>query len=817
MEDDLGRRSIVDWAARDMPTAAEQAPGSFEPARQKFRVEMPIGRGGMGEVYLVTDEDLKRQVAMKVMLDKVAKDREHRLSFVAEAQATSQLEHPGIPPVHDIGLTPEGRLYFTMKLVQGRTLAEVLRDIALRRRDVQREFTLHKLISIVERICETLQFAHERGVIHRDLKPENIMLGDYGEVHVMDWGLARVHMPSDLDVEDADIVETARTALGRETGSGVAKGTPAYMSPEQIRGRVDEVDARSDVYALGCLLYEVLTLHAAFDTRMEGFAKKKLDGETVDVTKRNPRRAVPHPLADACRRAMAVTPTDRYASARDLGSTLRTWLDGRGERARRHVEAERLAEQGRTALADVEKQKEELVRAEIAAEKAEANIKAWQPVEEKRDLLDARRRVKEAKRDIALAFAEATHLLGAALTQESDNAAARQTLARLWKSELIDAEAMQHEANAAKALAMIERYDDGQLGAFVKGDGALFLASEPLGAHVTLVSYRDQDGVLVEHDTRSLGPTPIMDVSLPMGTYLCILSMNGYAELRYPVCIARQQTWQGSVTMRRPDDIEPGCVHVPGGPFRAGVGRDASIVTTEDFVIQTHPVTFGEYATFLAAIEKEQGKDVANQHVPRTETSDGNYLIRRDDGTYVPSKTIVEGDAYDAMLAAHGPGFESNIAVHGVSYNDALAYCAWKRKTQKRAWRLPTEYEWEKAARGVDGREFPWGDLCDASLGKNRESRPYAPQPEPVGAFPSAVSIYGMRDAGGTIWNWTDSWFTSRKALRVLRGGSWGIPARLMRCTFRNSFHPDARDSLNGFRCVYSLAQDAAESPPDHS
>ncbi len=188
---DLGRRSIVEWAE----SAPEEGADAFVPAEEKFSVETSIGRGGMGEVFLVNDQDLKRQVAMKVLRKDIAPGREQRLHFVAEAQATSQLEHPGIPPVHDIGLTKDGRLYFTMKLVQGRTLREVLHDLLLKRREVHREYSLHKLISILERVCEPLHFSHEKGVIHRDLKPENIMLGDYGEVHVMDWGLAASTRP----------------------------------------------------------------------------------------------------------------------------------------------------------------------------------------------------------------------------------------------------------------------------------------------------------------------------------------------------------------------------------------------------------------------------------------------------------------------------------------------------------------------------------------------------------------------------------------------------------------------------------------------
>jgi serine/threonine-protein kinase len=141
----------------------------------------------------------------------------------------------------------------------------------------------------------------------------------------------------------------------------------------------------------------------------------------------------------------------------------------------------------------------------------------------------------------------------------------------------------------------------------------------------------------------------------------------------------------------------------------------------------------------------------------------------------------------------------------GVTFDDAVAYCAWKTKTTGKQWRLPTEEEREKAARGVDGRRFPWGDLEDASLAKCRESREHSTQPEPVGAFETAVSVYGMADAAGGMWDWTDSWFDHRKALRVLRGGSWYVPPASVRCSNRVGYQPLNRVTDVGFRCARGL------------
>ena len=787
---DLGRRSIVEWAE----SAEEEGGSEFVPAHEKFTVETSIGRGGMGEVFLVTDEDLKRQVAMKVLRADVGLGRDQRLHFVAEAQATSQLEHPGIPPVHDIGLTADGRPYFTMKLVRGRTLREVLHDLVLKRREVQREYSMHRLVTVLERIAEALQFAHERGVIHRDIKPENIMLGDYGEVHLMDWGLARI----EADSAEYEQVETARTESGLETRYGAIKGTLPYMSPEQALGQ--PIDGRTDIYALGCLLYEVLTLHAAFDPQDVELFQKVQTASVVDVATRNPKRPVPDPLAGICRQALARDREERFASAAEMREALRSWLDGRAERERRHEEAEALAAQGREAAAKYERLNAEVGDAELAAEAEAAKFKPHQPVSEKRSLIEARERVETLKTEVALAFAETTHLLNAALTQEADNAMARAALADLWKHRLADAEQRGDRADTAHALALVERYSDGP----VESDGSLSLTSDPPGAEVLLYRYEAVDGVLTQQEKRRLGGTPLGPVPLPMGSYLCVLKKDGFKDTRYPVHITRERNWEGEVRLRTEDEIGEDFVYVPGGPFTYGEGKETETRDLPDFAIARFPVTFGEYGEFLDSLDDEQAKE----RCPHDQSQ--IYMAREDDGKWRPATDLFDEDVRKLYLDRHGEGFDLRAPVFSVSWHDAVAYCEWRAKTTGEEWRLPTEEEREKAARGVDGRRFPWGDLADASLGKCVESRPESAQPEPVGAFPTSASVYGMGDASGGVWDWTGSWFDERRSWRVLRGGAWLNVIALLRCAYRGALDPTFRRTLLGFRCARGL-------PPSHA
>ncbi len=209
----------------------------------RYPVYDEVGRGGMGAVVRGRDLDLGRDIAVKVLLETHQDDPEVRQRFVEEAQIGGQLQHPGIVPVYELGCLPGGRPYFTMKLVRGRTLAELLAE---RRAP---SYDLAKLLGLFEQVCQTTAYAHSRGVLHRDLKPANIMVGSFGEVQVMDWGLAKVladKRPIAPSARVSGIIRTVRTVGNAATSqAGDVLGTPAYMAPEQARGDVDRLDERA--------------------------------------------------------------------------------------------------------------------------------------------------------------------------------------------------------------------------------------------------------------------------------------------------------------------------------------------------------------------------------------------------------------------------------------------------------------------------------------------------------------------------------------------------------------------------------------------
>jgi serine/threonine-protein kinase len=228
----------------------------------RYQLGDEIGHGGMGTVIQGHDPDLGREVAIKVLLPAHQDQPEMVQRFLDEARVGGQLQHPGVVPVHERGTFPDGRPYFTMKLVQGRTLAALLKE----RPDPAHD--LPRFLKVFEQVCQTLAYAHSRGVIHRDLKPHNIMVGSFGEVWVMDWGLAKVLGPVGPERPEESgrgIVNTARgPGEARLSRTGQAMGTPAYMAPEQARGEIDQVDERADVFGLGAILCEILTGKAPY-------------------------------------------------------------------------------------------------------------------------------------------------------------------------------------------------------------------------------------------------------------------------------------------------------------------------------------------------------------------------------------------------------------------------------------------------------------------------------------------------------------------------------------------------------------------------
>lgn len=312
------------------PAIAAQCPAGL----LRYEVGSEIARGGMGAILEVWDRDLARTLAMKVLLDPRESAKEVALvqRFVREARITGQLDHPGIVPVHDLGIDESGRVYFTMRLVRGQDLGRVFMEA----RAGSEGWTHTRALEVLLKICDTVAFAHSRGVVHRDLKPANVMVGDFGEVYVLDWGLAKVVDAPEPDPGASDPGGTSEHEFDAgATLAGTVLGTPSYMPPEQAEGLGHRAYRQLDVYSLGAMLYTLLVGHPPYVSP----GRPTSTHELLAAVRRGPPPSVRElasevssELGDLCDRAMARDPEQRFESAAALATALRA-----------HLESERLA------------------------------------------------------------------------------------------------------------------------------------------------------------------------------------------------------------------------------------------------------------------------------------------------------------------------------------------------------------------------------------------------------------------------------------------------------------------------------------------
>ena len=749
----------------------------------RYLKEDEIASGGMGLVSRVRDRQMNRVLAMKILRPEFKKSAAAVARFVEEAQATAQLQHPGVVPVHDLGRLPDGRPYFTMREIRGRTLHDVMREV---REGDETDWTVRRLVAAFHAVTVTVAYAHHRGVVHRDLKPQNIMVGEFGEVLVVDWGLAKV-LGVDDPTGEIEPVATDRSAdQSFLTKVGTVAGTPRYMAPEQWAGDVDTMGPHTDVYCLGCILAEIIT------------------GE---VKPRDPGTAQMPELLRIALKARSEEPNDRHQDAEELAAEVEAWIDGalRAEEARQLVADARVPERAARVML------EQAAELQEQANKLADTIAATAPVEEKRALWDLQDRAEQFEREASLRQVEQVQLLRAALMRSPDLKEGRDRLSDFYLGRHQAAETARNARETARLEALLRAYDRGRHEAYLTGTGALTLHTDPPGADVSIHEFVDRDRRLILAPGRALGKTPLNAVELPMGSFVVVVEYPGRQAVHYPVKISRQHHWDGVA----PGESEPTPIrlletlpdtdaYIPAGWTWVGGDEEAigalprRRVWVDGFVLRKLPVSQGEFAEFLSDLAASGRVAEALERAAFDGREGGLY--EREDHVFTP--------------ALYGPDYPATY----VNWADAMAYADWEAGRGGLPWRLPGDIEWEKAARGVDARFFPWGDHLDPTFACFQSSHVRTPAPPTLDEYPLDVSPYGVRLLGGTVRDWcrcryeryghpvvngrigVDIELHDDNPPRVQRGGVWALDQRLVRSCTRWWQAPSVRSNITGIR-----------------
>jgi eukaryotic-like serine/threonine-protein kinase len=746
----------------------------------RYEVTHTIATGGMGQVDDCYDVELNRRVAVK-RLAGPARSHEKREVFEAmldrEARLTASLEHPSIIPIYDASSDHSGR-YYVMRLVTQQTLAERLDAI----REGEEDTGLWRLLRDFVQVCRAVAYAHSRGVTHCDLKPANILLGPFGEVLIVDWGMA-------CSVDD-DFVPRG--------------GTLTYMAPEQLDTTRSSYDASTDVFALGGILYELLCLWPPFmdsDDDEAAMAERIRHREGEHVVKRprerNRHREIPAELEDVAMRAIALEPEDRWGSASEIAQAVEDYLEGKKELERRQKEADELAQHG-DELAPryhelVDSRPQQL--AELAGLRRE--VRPWDPATKKAPLWATQDRVAVTDALRVRTLHAAANLYEQALELVPDHAVARRRLAELYASELHEAQARRDDLAALHFEELARQHDD-DAQTTAGDEGLLTLCGDVPKAVLSLTQ-------LMSRDRRLVPATAPRRVSCPAemtparGSYILAVELTDGHSVRVPVAIVPGQTTRVDLSQAWWEGLRDDELLILGGDALLGGDSDhaawsqGQIRHVDTFAIQRWPLTFEAYLAFVREVARDDPRQ-ARELIPRDFKGHKLWRHDSDEGGWQPMPSL-GGDAQ---------GISAELPLFGIDLACAEAYAAWLSARRGTVYRLPWDHEWEKAARGVDGRNFPWGDHFDATFCKMRDSRSVPPRPEPAGVFDLDESPYGVRAMAGTIAEWVKD--ATLDGGSFTRGGAWSDSELDCRLSTRRYSAPTARSTRVGMRLVREVA-----------
>lgn len=750
------------------------------PYDERYTLVRALGSGGMGVVEACDDAVLQRVVARKRLREAFVGDARAERALEREASLMARLSHPSIMPVFDAGRTERGPFY-TMRLAEERSLAHVLAE-AKAAPDGENVLGVDRALRIFVQIGHAVAHAHDRGITHCDIKLENVLLGTHGEILLVDWGLAhRAGEPT--------------TYRG---------GTPGFMAPEMFDPERLGIDGAADVFALGALLYELLSFVPAFEgpppSMRDSRMSPPIGRRAVPPGERPGARRVPAVLEALCLSALEPKREDRIRTAGELVVAVESFVSGKKEAERRARRAKELVEEGDTLLeqcVDMQTSRKDRL-AELYDLRRAASAGVFDGAEGA--LADAEDRFSVMDHLEVQSFQSAQRAYEQALSEVADSAEASRGLARLYRGQLAKAESSRNELARAYFEGLVRQHDKDWEANTI---GALTLDVRPAGATVLVSRYEERQRVLASGPEVLLGLAPLHGARLAAGSYLARIVPRDEAEggdVVVPVLVRGGRETRVEIDLANAAEVRPGEVFVAGGTSILGgselnlLGEELQEKQVAPFAIGRLPVSFAEYLDFLRVVALTE-PDRAESLLPRTD--DGAALWDFDGETPVPAWITRLSDAEEDELAS--------LPLFGISYFAAEAYAAHVARATGRPYRLPTDFEWERAARGADGRRYPWGNRFDASLCLCREGRHAPARPLPSGRFASDVSPFGVRDLAGGVADWVVADGEDGALAPASRGGAFTDVRTDCYLGARRPYDPDEHELRVGLRLVRSL------------
>lgn len=756
-----------------------------------------IGMGGMGTVFAAKDSLFYRNVALKIMRSELRGQEKNINSFIREARITAQIDHPNIVPVYNLGIFQELGPYFSMKKIEGITLAEILKKIETGDRIFEKEYSLRRRLEIFISICNGVAFAHSKGVMHCDLKPGNIMVGNYGEVFIMDWGMAVYRSDKDLSSGNRKInlgTDEIEKEVHTTDKNAVVKGTPAFMAPEQIFGKKDAIDEQTDVYALGVILYAILTCtQSPFPAGLaaEEIFDRALAGNFLPPRKRAGKRRISNELEVVCLKAMSPYKHERYKDVMSLKQDIRNILDMHPievynspilnfiKYCRRHpmiptallgafitlavfysyfsfsnmINAASLHRMLQVNLEEISPQYIH-IRSVLKREKDIKEFDGYDP-----DFTENKEfEIKNSgiKLDIACNRVIDT------LDKLNDIAVGEKYLSAV-KTALdfcVNYSILTHnDENIRKIQAMdtglvYEAYKDilrsnpklrRQLQLLSINSGELHFETSDDSLQIFISKQIDQDSVSGVKSEKSENENAVSElmlkkgpfrITMKSGEYSLLISDKDERNVTIPVLINAGENVE--IKFEFPENIPPDTIYIHEGHFYTNItnhyshGEDAY---SDSYFLLDREVTIGEYLEFFKTLKNGKMRNLCNPDLLYDEG--GNFSVKK-----------LFDDNYNILAP-----YKENMPLVGISVEGANAFCEYMSKKLKMKCRLPYFAELEKAARGTGRRLFVWGNRFNAEyalLAVNPEIEHY-PNGAPPKSFAHDYSLYGAYDLTGNV------------------------------------------------------------------